>query len=90
MMDMYQCCRKVDEFKQKTGAAAMGALEEIKDTLSAISDGTLYRTMLVSFGVLIGTAFHKFFRKHKALVACVALASAALVLYRILSGLDED
>ena len=90
MMDLYLCSQRAEELKQKTGVAASGVWEGIKSTVSAISDGALYRTMLVSFGVLIGTMFSDFLKKHKALIACITLASAALMLYRIFSELDED
>ncbi|MGN1031802.1 MAG: hypothetical protein ACI4PQ_09395 [Butyricicoccaceae bacterium] len=90
MMDIYICRQKADELRQKATVAVSEVESGVKSAFGSITDGALYRTMLVSFGMLIGTAFSKFLKKHKALIACITLASAVLFLYRILSDLDDD
>lgn len=90
MMDIYFLNQKADALKQKTNAAASGIWTGVKSVLDAITDGAIYRTMLISFGVLIGTMFSDFLKKHRAFVACITLASAVLMLYRILSELERE
>lgn len=76
----------------KTNAYVAAVYAAVVAWLSSlvISEALLVKTCLVSFGILIGATFSDFFKKHRWLVALVALASLALFVYKVISDLEED
>lgn len=66
------------------------AQEHLSSLLSkfVLSEVFVLKMMLISFGVLIGTAFSDFFKKHRGLVFCAFLASVALFVYKALQLVD--
>ncbi len=79
-------------------------IHDCKNTVSALTDHILDKAKtftiadyaileftLISFGVLIGTAFTKYFKKSVSLLAAIfALGYLYLMLRLFLSGDDED
>lgn len=48
-----------------------------------LTDWAAFKLALLSFGALLGSMFHRFFKKLAPLLAVVALASMLYTLYRI-------
>ncbi|MDO5548479.1 MAG: hypothetical protein Q4F79_08345 [Eubacteriales bacterium] len=76
----------------KTNACLAAAYAAVVAWLSSlvISEAVLVKTCLISLGVLIGATFSDFFKKHRWLVAFVALASLALFVYKVIADMEED
>lgn len=55
-----------------------------------ISEALLLKTFFISLGILIGSAFSDFFKKHRVLVFFVMIGSLVLFLYKAISEIDED
>ncbi len=66
------------------------AQEHLSSLLSkfVLSEVFVLKMMLISFGVLIGTAFSDFFKKHRVFVVCAFLASVALFVYKTIQLVD--
>ncbi|MCD8357293.1 MAG: hypothetical protein LUE11_12100 [Clostridia bacterium] len=58
-----------------------------------LSEVFVLKMMLISLGVLIGTMFSDFFKKHRAIVIVAFLASVALFVYKtfqLISDLEDS
>lgn len=75
------CCEKVNElvdFMLKRAAHF------------SILDWTIFKTCLISFGVLIGAIFAKLFKKLAPLMAIVFMASWVYLAWRIFFAGDDE
>ena len=54
-----------------------------------LSEVFVLKLMLISFGVLIGTAFSDFFKKHRGFVVFAFVASVALFVYKTIQLVDS-
>ena len=67
------------------------AHDQLSSLLSkfVLSEVFVLKLMLISFGVLIGTAFSDFFKKHRGFVIFAFVASVALFVYKTIQLVDS-
>lgn len=54
-----------------------------------LSEIFVLKMMLISLGILIGTMFSDFFKKHRTIVIVAFLASVALFMYKVFQLVEE-
>ena len=54
-----------------------------------LSEIFVLKMMLISLGILIGTMFSDFFKKHRTIVIVAFLASVALFIYKVFQLVEE-
>ena len=67
------------------------AHDQLSSLLSkfVLSEVFVLKLMLISFGVLIGTAFSDFFKEHRGFVIFAFVASVALFVYKTIQLVDS-
>lgn len=85
-------CEVLSATSEKTSVCVTAVYAAVAAWLSSlvISEALLVKTCLISVGVLIGATFSDFFKKHRWLVAFLALASLALFVYKAIADLEDD
>ena len=54
-----------------------------------VSEVCVLKFMLISFGVLLGTVFSDFFKKHRKFVVIACIASVALFVYKTFQLMED-
>lgn len=94
-------CKKADEYRAAAAAqvqpvcdiakAACGKLlDRISDYLTnSVSETCIFKVMLISFGLLIGSACSNFFKKHRNILFVACIASVVLFFYKVYQLMSE-
>lgn len=82
---------KFDDAREYAAVGYGIAQNHISSLLSrfVLSEVFVLKMMLISLGVLIGTMFSDFFKKHRAIVVVAFLASVALFVYKAFQLVGE-
>ena len=82
---------KLDDVQLAARAGYDFAQERISSLLAnfVLSEVCVLKMLLISFGILIGTLFSDFFKKHRKLVVVAFLVSVALFIYKAFQLVDD-
>ncbi|MDO4174488.1 MAG: hypothetical protein Q4D42_06960 [Eubacteriales bacterium] len=82
---------KLDDARAYAAVGYDAAHSRISSLLNSfvLSEVFVLKMMLISFGILIGTMFCDFFKKHRGIIFVAFIASVALFIYKAFQLVDE-